>query len=122
MWGEGAQPDETRDERLDPHSVYFVRACSFQFEFHSLDQLQACLEYFSRKVQPTSRIPHNELRNCGGDHSEMQRWFERLPMKLMDNHRRPRIVSALRTAVEDFTRTANKPLRAMPGRRSSRYR
>lgn len=94
MWGEGAEPDESRDETLDPHSVYFVRTCSFEFEFHSLGQIQACLDHFSRKIQPTSRLPYKELPKYGGDHSEVQRWFDRLPMKLMDNHRRPKVVAA----------------------------
>src|SRR5262245_10912753 len=84
MWGEGAQPYVSRDEKLDPHCVYFVRTCGFEFEFHSLGQLQVCLDHFSRKIQPTSRIPESQLPNYGGDHSEVQRWFERLPMKLMD--------------------------------------
>ena len=116
MWGEGAQPDLSRDEKLDPHCVYFVRTCCFEFEFHSLGQLQACLAHFSRKIQPTSRIPEKELPNYGGDHSEVQRWFERLPMKLMDNHRRPKIVAALKSALENFKKSAaNKSVQATAG-------
>src|SRR5437867_7343304 len=120
--GEGAQPELSREERLDPHSVYFVRTCCFEFEFHSLDQLQACLAYFSRKIQPTSRIPEKDLPNYGGDHSEVQRWFERLPMKLMDNHRTPKVATALRSALEDFKKiSANKSVQATAGmRRGSR--
>src|SRR5437660_10946466 len=123
MWGEGAQPDLSRDEKLDPHCVYFVRTCCFEFEFHSLGQLQACLDHFSRKIQPTSRIPEKELPNYGGDHSEVQRWFERLPMKLMDNHRRPRVVAALKSALEDFKKSSANRCRqrlecaAVPGGR-----
>ena len=122
MWGEGAQPDVSRDEKLDPHGVYFVRTCCFEFEFHSLDQLRACLAYFSRKIQPTSRIPERDLPNYGGDRSEVQRWFERLPMKLMDNHRRPKVVAALGSALEDFKNSAaNKSVQATAGvRRGSR--
>ncbi len=121
MWGESARPDASQDEKLDPHSVYFVRTCCFKFEFHSLDQLKACLDHFSRKIQPTSRIRKKDLPKYGGDHSEVQRWFERLPMKLMDNHRRPRVVAALRSALEDFKKQAtNKSLQAKPGHRSPR--
>jgi len=122
MWGEGAQPDQSRDEKLDPHCVYFVRTCGFEFEFHSLGQLQACLDYSSRKIQPTSRIPEKDLPNYGGDHSEVQRWFERLPMKLMGNHRRPEVVAALRSALDDFDQgAANKSLQATAGvRRGSK--
>jgi hypothetical protein len=99
-----------------------VRTCCFEFEFHSLDQLRACLAYFSRKIQPTSRIPERDLPNYGGDRSEVQRWFERLPMKLMDNHRRPKVVAALGSALEDFKNSAaNKSVQATAGvRRGSR--
>ena len=118
MGGKGAQPDRHHDEALDPHTVYFVRTCGFKFEFHSLAQLQVCLDYFSRKVHPSSRIKKRKLVEYCGDHSEAQRWFERLPMKLMDNHRRPRVVAALKSAQEDFNKKSTRKTRGTGRKRS----
>lgn len=82
--------------------VYFVRVCSFTFEFHSLKQIEACLEYYSRKIQPSSRIAWKELPLYGGDHSETQRWYERLPMYLLEEPKRLKVVKALGSAIKQF--------------------
>ena len=42
---------------LAPPEVWYVRVCSFTFTFHTSAQLEACIEYYSRKIQPSSLIP-----------------------------------------------------------------
>ncbi len=98
MWGEGIKPPEGRHRTLDPYNVYFVRECSFTFEFHSISQLDACIQHFSRKLQPSTKIPGSELDNYGSDYWERQRWFESLPKGLVSNHQRPKILKALEKA------------------------
>ena len=80
-----------------PKWVYFVRVCSFTFEFHSVAQINECLQYYSAKIHPSSRL------NVG-DASvwEVQRWFERLPMYLSEEPKRKRVVKALAAAMEEF--------------------
>lgn len=109
MWGDGCQPDRSRDQKLDPTWVYFVRECGFTFEFHSLGQLKTCLEYFDQKMRPPTRIPSGELWKYGGDQSETQRWFERLPAKLFAATKREQIVKALRRALTHFPGESFQP-------------
>jgi hypothetical protein len=77
--------------------VYFVRVCSFTFEFHSVDQIRACLDYYSQKIHPSSRLDVGSA-----DSSEMQRWYERLPMHLLEEPKRQKVVKALSLALEEF--------------------
>ena len=80
-----------------PKWVYFVRVCSFTFEFHSVAQINECFQYYSRKIHPSSRL------DIGGASSwEVQRWFERLPMYLSEEPKRKRVVKALAAALEEF--------------------
>lgn len=82
--------------------IYFVKECSFVFEFHSISQIKECQKYFSKKVHPSSAIPENKLHLYGGDHFEVQRWFERLPIKLFKEPKRIKILKALNLAIEEF--------------------
>jgi hypothetical protein len=77
--------------------IYFVRVCSFTFEFHSLEQIKKCLDYYSMAIHQSSRMDIG-----GADHWEMQRWFERLPMYLLEEPRRQKVVKALSSAMEEF--------------------
>lgn len=89
--------DHHRAPTLLQRQVYFVRACSFTFQFHSIEQIRACLKSFDRKIQPSSR------RDIGGaDHWECERWFERLPLFLREEAKRQRVVKALSDALEKF--------------------
>jgi hypothetical protein len=102
-WGWGAPPaDEIprhwRAPTLERHAVLFVRVCSFTFEFHNLDQLRACLAYYAQKLHPTSRLPVT-TQDYGGDHTETQRWFERLPAHLREETKRVQVVAALEEAL-----------------------
>ena len=116
MWGPGCDVETTRDQKLDPRFVYFVRACGFTFEFHSTDQLDTCLRYFSTKIRPSSRIPWDQLGNYGGDSSECQRWFDKLPQELFKDSRRTRVVKALEKARLAFVESqAGRALRRHGG-------
>jgi hypothetical protein len=97
MWGLPMPPD--LPQTLAPKEVWFVRVCSFTFTFHSVDQIKVCLAYYEQKIHASSLIPANELGNYGGDSSECQRWFDRLPMYLLEEPKRKKVVAALRLAV-----------------------
>lgn len=80
--------------------VYFVRVCSFTFEFHSLQQIQTCLDFYEQKIQTSSR------RDIGAaDHWECERWFERLPLYLREESKRQKVIKALREALKKFQTT-----------------
>ncbi len=82
---------------LRRRQVYFVRVCSFTFQFHSIQQLRACLDYYARKMQPSSR-----LHIGAADHWEVERWFERLPFYLRAEPKRQKVVKALKEALRTF--------------------
>lgn len=89
--------DQFRAPTLIQRKVYFVRVCSFTFEFHSLQQIQTCLGFYERKIQPSSRCEIG-----AADHWECERWFERLPLFLREESKRQRVVKALRDALKKF--------------------
>jgi hypothetical protein len=92
-----------RAPTLQRYPVYFVRVCGFTFEFHSIQQLEVCLEFFSQKTRPSSMIRFSESdRSIQWLHWVSQRWFERLPMQLLEERRRVRIVPALKQALQQF--------------------
>jgi hypothetical protein len=85
-----------RAPTLVSKTVLLVSVASFTFQFLSVDQLRDCLGYFEKKIHPTSReaIPGNV------DHWEAQRWFERLPMFLLEDAKRKKVVAALQKALK----------------------
>ena len=95
------------DFRLIPQWVYFVDVCSFTFEFHSLEQLETCLRYYSAKTHPSTRLPVY-TGDYGGDHTETQRWFERLPLYLREEPKRLRVVKALTRALATFDGSSHR--------------
>jgi hypothetical protein len=105
MWPIAGVPkgDRWRTASLQTHVVYFVRVCSFSFEFHSIQQIEKCLGFFAQKIRPSSR---RNVRNFDPDptliHSLAQRWFDRLPMYLLEERRRIPIAKALRQALQEF--------------------
>jgi hypothetical protein len=98
MWVVDSVPDPKAN--FISRWVLFVRVCSFTFEFHSLKQIEACLEYYSRKIHPSSRLP--VYTENYGDHWEAQRWYEQLPMYLLEGPKRQKVVKALASALEQF--------------------
>jgi len=92
-----------RAPTLQRYPVYFVRVCGFTFEFHGIEQIEVCLKFFSQKVRPSSMIRFSEAdRRIQWPHWVPQRWFERLPMQLLEERRRVRIVPALKQALAQF--------------------
>ena len=99
---------------LSSHRVAVVTVCGFTFEFHSLEQLAACLEYYRRKHHPSGRLPRS-IR--APDHWESQRWFERLPLYLREESKRLKVVAALTRALAEF---ASEPSNNTPHRTRAR--
>ena len=104
MWGVGLFPlaDARPKPKPIPHDVYFVRECGFIFEFHNIEQIEACRDYYKQKIWSSTIIREKELFNYGGDQSETQRWFEKMPKKLNNNHNRPKVLKALNKALTSF--------------------
>lgn len=89
-------PVPSRDPKLDPGPAYFVRVCGFTFEFWSVDQIEAALQFYLARVHPGSRMP------TWGEHDVTQRWYERVPQHLQANGKRERVVKALERALREF--------------------
>jgi len=80
------------------HESVFVHVCSFTFRFETLPQLERVIAYYEQKIPPSSIIPTNELSAYGGDHGEVQRWYERLPLFLREEPKRQKVIKALHDA------------------------
>jgi hypothetical protein len=91
-WGGDQHRQNARS--LVVKNVLMVHVASFTFHFFSIEQIRDCLEYYEKKTHPSSR-----LSTGGADHWEMQRWFERLPMYLLEEPRRAKVVKALGRAL-----------------------
>jgi hypothetical protein len=78
-WGLSPTP-RPEDRNLVPRNMLRVAVASFTFRFVSVEQIRDCLSYYEQKTHPSSRLPAG-----GGDHWEFQRWFERLPMYLLED-------------------------------------
>jgi hypothetical protein len=69
------------------------------------------LDFFSKKVRPSSIIKFTKAdREIHWLHWVAQRWFERLPMQLLEERRRIKIVPALKQALEQFTKESKKKI------------
>jgi hypothetical protein len=86
---------------LVPYKVCLVDVCGFRFTFHSVMQIELCHDYFAQKIRMSGRLPVYR-ENLGGDHYETQRWFEKLPARLSHHSKRPKILSALEMAINEF--------------------
>jgi hypothetical protein len=97
IWKDRSRRYGTRN--LLPYETLRVRVCSFTFRFEDADELRRCLAYFEQKVRPSSRVPLTEIRKirCGRWCSE--RWFERLPMYLLEEPKGQKVVGALKQAL-----------------------
>ena len=82
-----------------------VRVASFTFRFVSIEHLRDCLAYFQQKTHPSSRISAKELASDLGEDWrtqrswEIERWFERLPMYLLEEPKRQKVLIALGEAL-----------------------
>ena len=75
--------------------VYFAHECNFTFIFMNLDQVEDCLDYFSKKIHPSTKTDIG-----AADHWEMQRWFERLPGQLKSEKNRLKILKVLQKLLD----------------------
>ena len=81
--------------------VILVRVASFTFRFTTTKQLRECIDYYERKTHPSSRIPAKVIAaDIGPDWRELrswevERWFERLPMYLLEEPKRQKVLKAL---------------------------
>ncbi len=86
---------------LTPREVVLVRVASFTFRFTTTKQLRDCIEYYERKTHPSSRISAKAIAaDIGPDWRELrswevERWFERLPMYLLEEPKRQKVLKAL---------------------------
>ena len=94
--------DYWRAPSLSQREVFFVRVCSFTFEFHTVAQIELCLSHYRQKLLPSSRVDISGL--CQGfEHYEAQRWFEQLPLYLREEPKRIKVVAALEEALRTFS-------------------
>jgi hypothetical protein len=93
------------DKILKPSEVITVRVASFVFRFGSVEQLKRCLAFFEKKIHPSSRISSRVLAaDLGEDWRKLsrwdvERWFERLPMYLLEEPKRQKVLKALSKAL-----------------------
>jgi hypothetical protein len=86
---------------LIPRDVIVVQVASFTFRFRSVEQLRECIDYYEKKTHPSSRIAAKTLAaDLGEDWRdqrgwEVERWFERLPMYLLEEPKRQKVLKAL---------------------------
>jgi hypothetical protein len=90
---------------LAPRHVIIVRVASFTFGFKTVEQLRECIKYYGEKTHPSGRIAAKTLAaDLGQDWRELrgwdvERWFERLPMYLLEEPKRQKVLKALSKAL-----------------------
>jgi hypothetical protein len=90
----GSADKHWRASGLIPKHVLLVKVVSFTFQFVTVRQLRDCIAYFASKIHPSSRLSIG-----AADHWEVQRWFECLPMYLLEESKRKKVVKALNQAL-----------------------
>ena len=95
----GSVDDHLRAPGLVPKDVSMVHVASFTFQFMSVQQLRVCRSFFEEKIHPSSGLPMSP-ETSAGMHGEAQRWFERLPMHLLEEPKRRKVVEVLRRALQ----------------------
>ena len=104
IWKEPSK-DQARGRNLIPKYDILVRVASFTFRFSSAEQLKDCLAFLGKKTHPSSSLDGRRLAaEFGADWRtlrgwEIERWFERLPMYLLEEPKRQRVVKALNEAL-----------------------
>jgi hypothetical protein len=97
---------EAYERNLITRTMIVVEVASFTFRFPTTERLRECIAYFDQKVRPSSRIPAKELAvDLGEDWREqrgweVERWFERLPMYLLEEPKRKKVLKALNKALD----------------------
>jgi len=96
---------------LLPSWRYYVHVCSFTFVFASVDEIPQYIEHYQTKILPSSRIRGYRVGSQYGDHWEVQRWHERLPLRLREEGKRQEVIRALTEALADFRKQDAKRTR-----------
>lgn len=91
-WSVGGRSVQSPRDNLLRCRVLLVEVCSFTFQFHSRQQLEDALQFFSRSVHPTSRLP-----GITSEHY-WHPWCHRLPKGFTAKSKRLRILAALQQA------------------------
>ena len=89
--------------------MLYVRVVQFTFVFHTIAQLRACVEFYQRKLHPSSRSTGHAQAVATGQVAwrlEVERWYERLPLYLREEPKRVQVVSALEEALRQAVATA----------------
>lgn len=73
-----------------------VEVCKFTFRFSSVEQIGEYIEYFSKKVHPSTRSANFV------EHYDAQTKFTRLPGNIKSGHNREAVLKALEHAVQEF--------------------
>jgi len=90
---------------LEPRHLIVIRVASFAFRCETVGQLRECLKYYEQKTRPTSRVAAKALASELGEDWrklrgwEVERWFERLPMYLLEEPKRQKVIKALSKAL-----------------------
>jgi len=91
-----------RDHELRPEAtglltrkIMFVTVAPFTFRFISTRQIEGCLAYYVQKTRHTDIEPEAASMN----HWEAQRWYTELPMYLLEEPKRRKVVKALGRAL-----------------------
>jgi hypothetical protein len=91
---------------LAPQHVIVVRVASFAFRFETVERLRECIKYYEKKTRPSSRIAAKTLAaDLGEDWRELrgwdvERWFERLPMYLLESETGHRLISYIKDPMD----------------------
>jgi hypothetical protein len=94
-----------QSKKLIPRNIFVVKVASFTFRFEAVEHLLKTKEYYERKTHPSSRIAAKTLAaDLGEDWREqrgweVERWFECLPMYLLEEPKRQKVVKALDKAL-----------------------
>jgi hypothetical protein len=94
----------SKTDKIVPHKVCILTVCGFTFEFHRLRQIEQCLEYYRKEHHPSSK------RQVGiglPDHEEVQQWYERLPLYLLERPKRKKVIAALERALKEYSKFAD---------------
>ena len=86
--------------------IYYVDVCSFRFVFFSLGMIRDYIDFYQRKILPTSRFSGASPFSDGPAASigDGQSPFERLPGYLRKGSKRLTVVKALERALAEFER------------------
>lgn len=114
IWKEKADPQKHKDymstswvggisipkpkDNLIEKWVYFVKEGGFTFQFTSINQIEECIDYFSTKIHPSTRLNHDIYEHY------WQTWHERLPHGITKKGKREKILKALIKAQDKFKR------------------